>query len=144
MNHFLREQRPTRMCTLAYLRLEHKGGGTEVGITLAGHPPPMLVRSDGRVEPLGEPCPPLGFLERLEPKEHVTRLDEGDTIVVYTDGFAFGNVAPPESLQPLLDGAQDEDLEALLDRLLERLQAAQPKLRDDVVLLALRVDGVAT
>lgn len=141
MNEVLGEQQPPRLCTLAYLRLEPTDEGIDAGVSLAGHPPPMIVRSDGRVETLGEPCPPLGFLSRLDPAEHHAHLQRGDTIVVYTDGFAFGSIAPPETLQPLLQGAHDEDLEELLDRLLARLQAAQPNPRDDVVLLAIRVEG---
>jgi serine phosphatase RsbU (regulator of sigma subunit) len=141
MNEVMRSELPARMCTLAYLRLEPNGAGANVGASLAGHPPPIVIRGDGTVEELGSPCPPLGFLADLEPHEHRTQLAPGDTILVYTDGFALGNQAPPESLMPLLEGAHEEDLESLLDRLLARLRAEQPNPRDDVVLLALRVVG---
>lgn len=138
MNEVLRCEQPSRMCTLAYLRLEPNGAGANVGASLAGHPPPILIRGDGSIEELGSPCPPLGFLTDLEPHEHHTQLSPGDTILVYTDGFALGGQAPPESLRPLLDGAHEEGLEALLDRLMARLRAEEPIPRDDVVLLALR------
>jgi hypothetical protein len=141
MNEVLRSEQPARMCTLAYLRLEPDGAGANVGASLAGHPPPIVIRGDGTVEELGSPCPPLGFLAELESREHRTQLVRGDTILIYTDGFALGNQAPPESLTPLLEGAHEEDLESLLDRLLARLRAEQPNPRDDVVLLALRAVG---
>ena len=139
MNEVLRTAEPARMCTLAYVRLaQTASGGATVGVSLAGHPPPMVIRADGSVGELGSPCPPLGFLTDLEPDEHSTQLDPGDTILLYTDGFALGNQAPPESLAPLLEGAQEENLESLLDRLLARLRLEQPNPRDDVVLLAIR------
>ena len=140
MNEVLRTEEPSRMCTLAYVRLQPSGsGGFSVGVSLAGHPPPMVIRVDGTVEEMGSPFPPLGFLTDLDPHERRTQVDPGDTILLYTDGFALDNQAPPESLAPLLEGAQDEDLESLLDRLMARLRAEQPNPRDDVVLLALRV-----
>ncbi|HSJ34980.1 MAG TPA: SpoIIE family protein phosphatase [Acidimicrobiia bacterium] len=140
MNNVLRHEQPARMCTLAYMTFRFDDAGIELGVVLAGHPPPLIVRADGGVEPLGEPCPPLGFLAELEPLQHRTRLGPGDTVVAYTDGFAIGAEAPPESLAPLLKGAHSEDLEPLLDRLLVQLQIEEPNPRDDVVLLALRVE----
>jgi len=141
MNNVLRHEQPARMCTLAYMTFRSDDAGIELGVVLAGHPPPLIVRADGGVEPLGEPCPPLGFLPQLEPHQHRTRLEPGDTVVAYTDGFAIGAEAPPESIAPLLKGAHIEDIEPLLDRLLVQLQIEEPNPRDDVVLLALRVGG---
>lgn len=140
MNEILRHEEPARMCTLAYLVCRRRAGRADLKVSLAGHPPPMVVRADGSVMQVGEPCPPLGFLADLEPYVHEVELGPGDTVIVYTDGFAMGGLAPPESLEPLLAGAEEEDLDSLLDRLLVALQSDQPRLRDDVVLLALRAE----
>jgi PAS domain S-box-containing protein len=140
MNEILRGEEPARMCTLAYLVCHRRAGRAELKVSLAGHPPPMVVGADGGVVKVGEPCPPLGFLANLEPYVHEVELGPGDTVIVYTDGFAMGGLAPPESLEPLLAGAHEEDLESLLDRLIAALQSDQPRLRDDVVLLALRME----
>lgn len=141
MNETLGEEEPTRMCTLAYLvfRLRPERDGAEMRVALAGHPPPIVVRADGEVFPVGEPCPPLGLLDELRPLEHIVELGPGDTVMVYTDGFSIEGQAPPESIVPLLAGAHAEELESLLDRLLSRLRTAHPHPRDDVVLLALRL-----
>lgn len=140
MNDILRHEEPARMCTLAYLVGRRRGGRVDLTVSLAGHPPPMVVRADGNVAQVGEPCPPLGFLADLEPYVHEVELGPGDTVIVYTDGFAMGGHAPPESLEPLLAGAEKEDLDFLLDRLLAALRSEQPQPKDDVVLLALRVE----
>jgi hypothetical protein len=138
LNELLRSEDDARMCTLAYLILE--GDGQGLTVALAGHPPPIRVSADGSVSLLGQPCPPLGVVAELEPIVEVHTLARADTVVLYTDGYAVTNEAPPESITPRIEGAQSEDLEPLLDRLLVELHSAEPDVRDDVVLLAFRVN----
>ncbi len=56
-----------------------------VSLLVAGHPLPLLVRA-GKVEPVGQPGPLVGTLER--PRWQVTsvELSRGDQLVLYTDG----------------------------------------------------------
>jgi PAS domain S-box-containing protein len=136
----LRQDEPDpRMCTLAYFVVERHPDHFEICVSLAGHPPVLLVTNDGVVRPLGRPCPPTGVMPQLEPSEERAVLAPGDTVLVYTDGFAIASVPAPENITPLLAGAADESLDDLLDRLLLELQKAKPVQQDDVVLLAMRV-----
>jgi hypothetical protein len=128
-----------RLCTLAYILLDRIDTGFEARVTLAGHPPPLLITSDGGRLFLGEPCPPAGVSMALEPKETRRLLHPGDTLIVYTDGFALPNATPMASLDDFAVGAQDEHVEDMLDRLLEELATRVEAMRDDIALVAVRV-----
>jgi sigma-B regulation protein RsbU (phosphoserine phosphatase) len=54
--------------------------------TNAGHNPPMLVRMDGTIEELSRGGPALGVFEVANYEEAVVDLQQGDTLVLYTDG----------------------------------------------------------
>src|SRR5581483_11372750 len=49
----------------------------------AGHNPPLIVRADGKWEPLKGGGPVIGILPSIEYREQIA---EGDTLVVYSDG----------------------------------------------------------
>jgi sigma-B regulation protein RsbU (phosphoserine phosphatase) len=51
-----------------------------------GHPPALIVRSNGDVEQLGATSTVLGLFIASECTIAETRLDSGDTLVLYTDG----------------------------------------------------------
>jgi sigma-B regulation protein RsbU (phosphoserine phosphatase) len=53
----------------------------------AGHMPPVLVRASGEIELLEEGGVPLGLFEDPRYKEGFTRMRDGDTLVLYTDGI---------------------------------------------------------
>jgi sigma-B regulation protein RsbU (phosphoserine phosphatase) len=128
-----------QMCTLAYAVLEDKGERFGVGITLAGHPPAILVKADGVVQRLGTPCPPVGVLPEIDPMEAEHWLGPGDVMILYTDGFALPGLAPPESVELALTRRDTDDPGKLLDQLLGFLWAEMPSggQRDDVAMLAI-------
>lgn len=53
----------------------------------AGHPPPVLVRADGRVEMIHASGLPLGLFPAPRYFEEVIQLDTGDLLAFYTDGI---------------------------------------------------------
>ncbi|HYJ23798.1 MAG TPA: SpoIIE family protein phosphatase [Acidimicrobiia bacterium] len=128
-----------QMCTLAYAILENHGDRFRLRVTLAGHPPVVVVTADGSVERLGEPCPPVGVMAEVIPIEVERWLAPGDTIVMYTDGYAFSGMNPPESVEVALSKCETNDpdrlLSEMLDLLLTDLGPKGPK--DDIALLAL-------
>ncbi|MEU7663858.1 PP2C family protein-serine/threonine phosphatase [Streptomyces lincolnensis] len=100
----------------------------------AGHPPPALVRPDGRVEFLDRATdPPLDARPDPEPRpEAETAFADGDTLVLYTDG---------------LIERRREDIDTGLARLadaLTRHRASDPDTLADAVLLELLPPGGAT
>jgi serine phosphatase RsbU (regulator of sigma subunit) len=129
-----------QMCTLAYALIEDRGERFQVSVTLAGHPPPIVVRAGGATMRLGTPCPPLGVLAEIDPIEEESVLEPGDLILLYTDGFAMPGLAPPESVELALTKCMANDPEALLDQLLAVLWADLPAAgqRDDIAMVAMR------
>lgn len=129
-----------RMCTLAYVLLDRHADRFEVKVTLAGHPPPILISADGTRTRLGRPCPPAGVLASIDPVSEHYWMAPGDTLLIYTDGFALGELAPPESVESALGEPHREELDQFLDRLMDRLQSASTsRVQDDVALLSVRV-----
>jgi len=132
-----------RMCTLAYVILEDHDGRIRLRIALAGHPPPVLVSADGNVEQLGEPCPPVGVVAAIHPVETTRWLDPGDTLVLYTDGYAAPGLHPPESVELALSKCEPDSPGGLLDQMLDLLfvDLAPDGARDDIALLAMQATG---
>jgi serine phosphatase RsbU (regulator of sigma subunit) len=129
-----------QMCTLAYALIEDHGDRFRVSVTLAGHPPPILITTEGALSRLGTPCPPLGVLADITPVDEEGWLETGDLIVLYTDGFTMPGLAPPESVELALTRCDAHDPESLLDQLLEVLWADLPAAgqRDDIAIVAMR------
>ncbi|MET9831621.1 SpoIIE family protein phosphatase [Streptomyces sp. NPDC006385] len=100
----------------------------------AGHPPPVLVHADGRVEFLDMATdPPLDARPDPMPRpQAVTTYAEGATLVLYTDG---------------LIERRHEDIDTGLARLADALvrhRGADPEALADAVLLELLPPGGAT
>jgi sigma-B regulation protein RsbU (phosphoserine phosphatase) len=54
----------------------------------AGHNNPFLISGDGKIQRLKTIGIPLGFLEKFEFSEHSVKLNEGDTLVLFSDGIS--------------------------------------------------------
>ncbi|HEY1819315.1 MAG TPA: GAF domain-containing SpoIIE family protein phosphatase [Trebonia sp.] len=84
---------------------------TPAGLTgrlcLAGHPPALIRRADGRVQQVGATGPLLGFAAPLRLTDVRFRLAPGDLLLLYTDGAVEARPAPasPEPRQPVFDEA---------------------------------------
>lgn len=113
-------------------------GSGEVTIAGAGHPPPMIVRQGGasidRVEPDG---PLLGVFPDAEFGQTTLRLDPGDLMVLFSDGF---EVAFPKA------GSEGDDFKrptlTYLDKLAHAGQAGCT-LTDAVAELERELDNAA-
>jgi phosphoserine phosphatase RsbU/P len=53
----------------------------------AGHPPPLLRRADGRIEPLDRGGVVLTLFPGTTYEHHEVRFDAGDRVLMYTDGL---------------------------------------------------------
>jgi serine phosphatase RsbU (regulator of sigma subunit)/anti-sigma regulatory factor (Ser/Thr protein kinase) len=62
------------------------GRRSTVALAAGGHPPPLLRRSDGRVEDVPVGGSLLGVFEDAEIASRSVTLEPGDTLVLYTDG----------------------------------------------------------
>ncbi len=78
-----------RFCTAAYLRVElnePRSGQVRVSASSAGHPRPVLVRTDGRAELLDCAGTLLGVVSDPALSDVHVELGPGDAVVLYTDG----------------------------------------------------------
>jgi serine phosphatase RsbU (regulator of sigma subunit) len=76
-----------RYCTLVILKGRAEAGGHELEYVLAGHPPPLIVRRDGRLDELERCTSLVGALPQLVVRPRRARLAAGESIVLYTDGI---------------------------------------------------------
>jgi phosphoserine phosphatase RsbU/P len=57
-------------------------------IANAGHCPPLIVRRNGTIEEIGSTGPLLGVLPNARWCSRVVQLEEGDALVLYSDGVS--------------------------------------------------------
>jgi serine phosphatase RsbU (regulator of sigma subunit) len=128
---------------LAYLRWD--GDRVHVVLASAGHPGPVVVRPDGRVEVLGGGSLPLGLFPDAEPERTELELGPGDLLFFYSDGVTEARSADmryfEERLADELAGLAGRSA-AETTRMVQSLVAsfsAGGDLRDDVTILVAKV-----
>jgi PAS domain S-box-containing protein len=148
----LRQLPEDRFCTVACVRLEPQDGSAGVGVDVsrAGHPSPLLVRSDGTVQEVGCSGRVLGVFPDAELRDTSLRLMPGETLVLYTDGVTEarspdGDFFGEGRLRHLLSSCASFDAGTFAGRIKDAVldfQEGSP--RDDLAVLVLRAsDGVA-
>ncbi|MHA6621567.1 PP2C family protein-serine/threonine phosphatase [Pseudonocardia sp. DLS-67] len=140
------------MATAVYIRVEppDPDGGRMLCYANAGHPAPLLLEPDGTLVRLDEQrSPMIGAIRSLGRRagpgraEAVRRCPPGTLLLFYTDGLTDVAGEDADQRTALLErtlAALPLDLAA--DDVVERVLAAcsPPRLRDDVALLAVRLD----
>lgn len=82
-----------RFVTFAMVRVQPDG---VIAAVNAGHCPVLIRRRDGRIEQINSSGLPLGILERATYREEGGRLEEGDLLVLFTDGLTEAESATGE------------------------------------------------
>jgi serine phosphatase RsbU (regulator of sigma subunit) len=145
LNDAIRRQSPNQFCTVACGRLDINGAdGARLTVALGGHPLPLILRADGRVEPVGQPGTLLGVLPDPQLADESAELAPGDALVLYTDGltdaYAPGRIVKRASLVSALASCAGRSASEIASGLHETLLGrSQAEPRDDVVLLVLRI-----
>jgi PAS domain S-box-containing protein len=132
------------MATVLYLVLDRETG--DVSFASAGHPPPLVLSSDGARFLQGGRSVPVGAAEPGIFREATAVLPPGGTLLLYTDGLVERRDTPlEERLEELAEaaGGGDAGLEGLCDSVLASVLGQQVP-TDDVALLAVRPQPVAT
>jgi sigma-B regulation protein RsbU (phosphoserine phosphatase) len=78
-----------RFITLFFCILDGETG--DLTFCNAGHNPPVIVREDGTYDQLKGGGPVLGILPFIEYEEYHEKLNEGDALVIYSDGVTEAN-----------------------------------------------------
>lgn len=145
LNQAILEQTDTTLFVTAVLAcIEPTADGARLTMASGGHPPPLRLRPDGTVEPLGRPGLLLGIAPA--PPLPVSRVDlePEDTLVFYTDGVIEARISTElfgeERLAQLVGTCRGLDVGEIADRI-ERaaVEFQEGNVRDDIAILVLRI-----
>ena len=128
--------------TISYLLLNPYTGKLRYGN--AGHPPPLLLRSDGTLDRLDCGGPLIGLNHREEKDEGEAQLFEGDRLFLYTDGLTeqtdvHGECYGEARLVASLHTHREAGLQAACDQALAEIRrfAGTVPAQDDMTLIAI-------
>lgn len=130
------------------------GNTGHMAYSLAGHPPPVLVReSTGEIVPLPIDGAVLGASTGMRYENREVMLDPGDLLVMYTDGLVDarsprGEIWGTDRLLRAVAATRDEPAESIPESLfLSAFSFSEGRLADDIAIVTLRrtaaVDGTA-
>jgi PAS domain S-box-containing protein len=83
----LRQRGDYRFTTLVFCLLDLSGERPILRVACGGHPRPLVLRPDGSAEAVGATGPLLGVLADAEFHDEQIELEDGDALVLYTDGL---------------------------------------------------------
>jgi len=139
-----------RFVTAAVVSLRPCGDGTFQGVLASGgHPPPLHIRPDGRIEQLLVEGPLLGVFPDAAFHERPVQLDLADVLVLYTDGVTerrhHPEVFDEHQLGRLVrNQLTDRRADAVAQLILDTVVGLSPReARDDIALVVARVTGEA-
>jgi serine phosphatase RsbU (regulator of sigma subunit)/anti-sigma regulatory factor (Ser/Thr protein kinase) len=132
-----------RFCTSAIALAHPERDRTSVRLTLAGHPQPVLARTDGWIGVVGAPGTLIGVTTELSLHETEIKLGPGDALVLYTDGVTErrrGTAMLGESgLVAAIAGTVGSDVEQLVEQIEQTLVDFSPEpARDDHAVVVVR------
>ncbi|MET8908327.1 PP2C family protein-serine/threonine phosphatase [Micromonospora sp. NPDC004551] len=124
-------------------------GGLLVRVAGGGHPAPLVVRTDGRIEPVRVGGMPVGALCAARFVEAEVRLAPGDLLVAYTDGVTEAPGGPTRlemfgdaRLRRALASGAGLPPPALIDRLLQLVDEwLGGQVHDDIAMLVVAAGG---
>lgn len=141
LNGFLLESElmGDRFCTVCLVRIELTDGPALVTTCLGGHPPPIVVRGDGRLEGVGRPGTLLGLFDEISLHGSRTELERGDGLVLFTDGVTEVSAKQPREGERLLhltlEAAAREDAAGIVKDVERSILDPRGELRDDAALV---------
>jgi PAS domain S-box-containing protein len=141
-----RQTSEDQFCTAVAARLRPQEDQVIVWICVAGHPPPVVLRSDGSLHWIRGAGALLGVFDDAQLAEDELRLTPGDTLILYTDGVTEERGAEgalgEDGLTAALEGAAGAAASEIVDRIERAVLAhGSGEPRDDIAILAVRATG---
>ncbi|WP_268958802.1 PP2C family protein-serine/threonine phosphatase [Nonomuraea aridisoli] len=90
----LAREHPTRFVTLVLASVAACGPRVALRVTSAGHPAPLILRNDGRVEAVEATGTLIGLLDSITSTTQDVLLDPGETCLLYSDGIIEARGGP--------------------------------------------------
>jgi PAS domain S-box-containing protein len=143
LNRVMLREDGERFCTVALGRLERGEDALELAVACGGHPAPLVVHRDGRVETVGAPGSLLGVFDDVTLQDRSLELGPGDQAVFFTDGLLDPRHPTPldeRGLRALASECRDLPAQGTVDRLGAAVADPGSEAPDDVCILVLRVD----
>ncbi|MFG1934684.1 PP2C family protein-serine/threonine phosphatase [Mycobacterium sp. NPDC048908] len=141
LNTVLHQSNSAQFVTVLCARLRPDGTHTHVDLATAGHPPPLVIRADGRVDQIAVYGMAVGLVADMRYGAASLRLEHGDTMLMFTDGVdeARGDTGQYgmdrlHSLLPAYAGASPEVVCEAVERDVMEYLDGRP--HDDMALLA--------
>lgn len=147
LNEVLLAEAPSQQfLTVAYADLRIGESGTEATIASAGHPLPLLLHADGRLEHIGDPGTLLGVVPELELTSTEIELMPGDTLVFYTDGVTEARTRSgmfgTDGLRAVISDCKGCDAAEVAERIERSLLDTQiERARDDIAIVIVQIPG---
>jgi PAS domain S-box-containing protein len=137
------QTRGSDLCTVCLVTVQSADRRARIGVSLAGHPAPLIIAANGDARQVGTPGTLLGVLDPIEINEVNAELAPGETLLLYTDGLLEGGRSAQQlgerGLFELCSQAPRLSLSGLLEHLVQAASArADDRLRDDIALVGLR------
>ncbi|MFE3719159.1 PP2C family protein-serine/threonine phosphatase [Streptomyces cyaneofuscatus] len=147
LNRALRQERASRFLTAVVATLTPRPDGTALLSTCsAGHPPPLVLRSDGTVSEVLSGGLLLGVLDDVSYESHEELIAPDDTLVLFTDGLTESREAGGaffESVLPArLSALRGSGAAHIAESLAQQAETFRDSGQDDIALLVARWTGV--
>jgi serine phosphatase RsbU (regulator of sigma subunit) len=141
LNAAIRDAGEGRFCTASCVRLE-AGSAPRLVVCNGGHPPPLVLRSDGTVEAIGPSGTLLGVYDDIDLIDTSVALKKGDLAMLFTDGLFDVSSKPAngETIGAMLarcKGKSAEETVAAIEAAVIERQSGEPQ--DDIAILAMRL-----
>jgi len=142
----LRQRKDLRFATVAYASLAPEDGGMHVDIASAGHPLPLVLRSDGTVAPVGIEGTLVGVVPDPDLHDDIAHLGRGDSLVFYTDGVTearnAGGIMGDRRLQAILASCAGMDADGIASAIeAAAVEMQEGDTRDDIAVVVLQATG---
>lgn len=127
---------PNRFASAVIGHLQDRGG--TLTLANAGHCPPLIRRIDGRVERVNSTGPVAGVLHASRWTSATTRLEHGESLVMYTDGLPESTRDGQEIGTEAIELAAARDGARNAKEMAERIAKVAGIVEDDLTIVVVR------
>jgi phosphoserine phosphatase RsbU/P len=131
---------PEKYCTVALAQVRTRDrGGADLAVAVGGHPHPLILRRDGRIEPVGTTDPALGWVPGALYSQLAVSLESGESLVMFSDGLIealLHNGVDDDRVHTLLSGHHHASADHIAGVIEAQLAG---RLRDDAAFLVVHV-----